>query len=698
MSDKIPVENVAALAQLALESEAELFTRYGTDDRRRAIDLFQVLARAGDDVLQSKERVLAALGALSSMGYQYVPLDDGPVPLHPAKLTDPVGLSELEVVRSILLDMPDRIGERGLILRAVTGRSWAEIEEDTGVSVRELRKKTKKAADLFVARLIGAKLTGCGETDRVMPKMIFGFVTDKPGPKVREELNGFMEHLDTCESCKETYVLMQRSLMIASVAIAPRDLGPVATNAQDEVPGDVGHAPESSVNGALIPRTPGRAGSIPPPRIEVVPVADEPDVDALAAEYAIEDLTVTDEDAERQLALMDQEAAEDVPLAELSSGAEAPAQDIEAGTPIEEPGSWFADPVAAVFMPEGASEDVEVPAALFEPEGDDERAVEEEAEREVPQAGGEPVFDQDAEVPSSDAEAVSRAAVPAPTSDEIDQLLAEREVPDALVETLAEIEDESRPVALPHDAEVEEVSSEEVSSEEVSSEAAQLDSQGEQAEDVEEASTEQVVSTEQEASTERRLPMGVIEATGAAAPVAVLSARNARSSVAPPSEPAVSESNASDDEAESADAAGEEPVIDLAERRAARSEAHDLGPDEWTDDEKKQRKRYLAIAAVVFLLMGVLAVALGPDGGGDQNLAKTPPVAAPAKAEKEKKPAKKAKKKKRQKRAKVQSAPQPAVVAPQPVPQPAPAPQSSPAPSDQGVGDGSAEFLPEERG
>lgn len=247
MATKITHTKLAAMQNFSLCGETELFETYGTDDRRRMIDLMQVLARAGEDVFsdQSGQAIWEAIAALESFGYQYEEPTDDHVAIGTPALDSPYRGAELEIVRKLVEQRPCRLGERALILRAVHGWTWADVAEHCGLSMRSVRARAKANAQILTSGLLGHRLVGCGKTDRLLPKVIFGFYADS-AKSIEDEISEFLVHEKTCRRCAEVKIQLVRGLEIAAAVIAPRALelqrlvpGPVFKTDPNTVAADV---------------------------------------------------------------------------------------------------------------------------------------------------------------------------------------------------------------------------------------------------------------------------------------------------------------------------------------------------------------------------------------------------------------------------------------------------------------------------
>ncbi|MBJ7457564.1 MAG: hypothetical protein JHD02_00100 [Thermoleophilaceae bacterium] len=703
MSGQIIFKHVTAMQRFSLAGELELFEKYGTDDRRRTIDLFQLLARAGDDVLGDgdKETLLPALEALSAIGYKREDLEDGVVPVREVGLEDYYTGTELEIFARAMHFSKDRIGDRALVMRAVYGLRWAEIAADSDVTINKARSAAKAAAGVLVRGYYASALTGCGETDAVLPRIIFGLYGDKD-KKISADVERFMAHEDSCDACASVRTHLSRALTLMAAVIPPRDL--TAEQSAEIMRGrSLGLAVAADFE-----RHTGAEVEYPPEAA----AASEPVTEVIEAQPAFapeENFDVARERELRELVTAEAEAADwpgeeflldDAQLEEVESVSAAAILASEEAAELEAAPAA----VATVGAPEPVATEAPAPVSTslgFVDPGPappiDLAAIEEE---EMLDDNDEDGDDLDLYASMAILEDVIDPTIVVPAlirNDELDESApAAGEVFDWAGEVALE---EERPTAeepeLAQAAEVEQIpvasaDPEVVVAEQETDSPAEADSESElsiseraQAIDFAERAVPVALvldlATEDDAELIGSVPPPIVveeEPEKQGAPMSVLEVAPAAGAATylTKSAPASEER----DIARWVDA-DEDDDFDYVER------------DEQKDSRKKIAGVLIAAVAALLLLVGIT---FDGGGGGDPQVAAAPSAPAAAKP----KPKKHKRKKHHKKQAKgAQPAPQPTTTyVPAAAPSnPEPAPSSS---GSSGVDDGSSEFLPEERG
>lgn len=734
MSGQIIFKHVTAMQRFSLAGEQELFEKYGTDDRRRTIDLFQLLARAGDEVLAagSKEALLPALNALSAMGYQRESLKDGAVPIREVGLEDSYTGTELENFARAMQFTKDRVGDRSLVMRAVYGQPWAAIAGDCEVTMSKARSAAKAAAGVLVRGYYASALTGCGETDQVLPRIIFGLYGDKD-KKIRADLERFYAHEEACDACASVRTHLSRALTLMAAVIPPRDLSAEqsAEIARGRSLGLAVAADFERLTGVEV-ASPPEAATASEPAAQVTPAQEdgaafwpaEDDSDQPGERFLIDEAEFAGLGAQEADVVQPEVLAAELVEPELPEIPSASAESILASVePAQAAGSI--DTAPAVEAPAEKSGFVDPgPAPAF-----DLAAIEEE---EMLDDNDEDGGDLDLYESMAILEDVIDPTIVVPSlirSDEIehedavadqarvDEISADREPAADLFDWSQDPElaadDE---VAAGEEVDVDAISAAEPVVEEIPVAFADAESVGEADEAASEEAPEPISAMAAEGSesevdvktraesmdfAERDVPVALVldlategdaERIGSIPPPIVKEAPGAPRSVL-----------------EAAGAAGAVTYLSSPQPAAASTESpvsrwaqsgDEDGFDYDARDEQQSSRRKIAgvllAVGVAFLLLAGITF----DGGGSDPapVAKAPATPAAPKAEPKKPKAKKAKRKKARKKAK-QVAPAPApqstyvpTAAPS-APQPAPSSSSS-APID----DGSAEFLPEGRG
>lgn len=666
MITSAPTSRIAALQRASYSLNDELYARYAERDADRVSDLLQVLMRGGDELFEdgTGAALFNALRSLESFGRQQVDMADAP-PIGTAalELDSEYSVAELDNVAETLTGASSREGVRALALRATHGWSWDEISADTGLSVRSAKARARNAGKAIAAGATGrTKLVGCGETDSALAKAIFGDYNET-SEKECQLVDEFLEHQTHCGPCHELYVTLVRACHIAAALLPPL-------------------APQVGTRQNLAAKDDAPGAEFPPDPVEpVLPVAfdeaTEPDLPTASPEPPsqdisdFEDLRGPAEDIEPYydpvFAAVYESTLDAAPTPSAAPEDEEPAPEYEA---LDEPEHVEAQPAAVAAI--AAGEDAAAPV-FFDQDSESEQDAAPDFAFSIAAAA---VAARDLIPGSDDDTQDEEPAAAAPCNDARDH--------DASIAALAaEAETEPALTEAPYESWAADREEREISLARATAAAAPAEPAPAEpvAEVVSIEPTEEIESEEEIDSTPR--PNGV---KGVGVATAVVGLREAKPAPEvpilaklPPLPPEYVNRYSGE---------GGEPAESLEDAMLAEFDAK----------ERRFERRAIAVFAAALLLFfaGFLGIgSLGP-GSKDKPVAQapTPATGKPASDKKTKKPHKKA----RRRHKKHAQRPAPVYVPQQTTPvvqsQPAPAPKAS----SGGVDDGSAEFLPEERG
>lgn len=682
MITSAPTSRIAALQRVSYTLNDELYARYAERDADRVSDLLQVLMRGGDELFDDRSgtALLNALSSLEAFGRQQVDMADAaPIGVTALELESDYEIAELDNVAQTLTSASSREGVRALALRATHGWSWDEISADTGLSVRSAKARARNAGKAIAAGTTGrTKLVGCNDGDSALAKAIFGDYNET-SEKECELVEDFLEHQVACNACHELYVTLVRACHVAAALLPPLAPGVGARQALAYDDDEPAEAPVFAV-----------AAPVDTPVAELEPLPSTPEPEAAADDEVLPE--PAPEPAE------DEPAFVDIPPAEIAEPAVR--EDLEYFDPVyaavydvAEAAAPLERPIAEEPEPDAYVEEYEPPAPVAEDIA---------PETAQPEEASPVFFDQDSEseqLPApafafsiTEAAAAARElipgaddepAAPEPVAEAVDAHLHDAALAALAAEALAEpalTED-------PYESWAAEQDDREVTLARATTAAAappvEIEPEVVPTADVIEIGPPSDEPAAPDFDPIRR-PLGV---GGASAAFAAAGLREATSV---PEVPILKNLPPLPDEYV-------QRFSEEAPRGDSFADRDDFEDYDDADERRFERRAIAAFAAACLLFfLGFLGIGTFVPESPDRPVAQAPTPATGKPAAEKKTKVKKARKKARRHKKHVQRPAQtyvPQQTQPVVQSQPAPAPKAS-----SGVDDGSAEFLPEERG